>query len=182
MNYQIFENAVNALTTWRMHNSQPNYEFPDIRIPDFQKLCAAHSLTAQDFGKAIVCLCCWREMRSELYTGMIAVANVINNRAKKGWYGGDPYTNTIEKNQFSSMTVPSDPQLDKYPDGNDVEFGKLLDKIDALYDGQLIDRTDGALYYAVLADSTSSWFLKNIADNPTEHPRTAQIGQTIFFE
>lgn len=181
MNFQVFSSAISALKNWRLANEKNSWEFPDSRDPSFQKFLTDENLTAQDFEKGIVCLCCWREMRSQLYAGMMAVACVINNRAKKGWFHGNQYSNTVAKNQFSSMTVPGDPQLEKYPAEDDTEFNKLLAAIDLLYEGEVLDRTDGALYYAVLADSTSGWFFREIVNRPEEHPRLAEIGRTSFF-
>jgi|SRR5882762_8468305 len=181
MNFETFQKSVNALKSWRLAADQPSHHFPDSRDPEFQKHLVEHAVTSQDYEISIVCLCCWREMRSQLYAGMIAVAHVINNRSKKGWHHGNQYMNVIAVNQFSSMSVPSDLQLNKYPLENDVEFGKLLENIQDLFDNNLIDKTDGSLYYAVLQDSTSGWFFKNIVNNP-EHPRLATIGRTTFFQ
>lgn len=181
MTFEVFSNAISALKNWRLANEKNSWEFPDSRDPAFQKYLTDENLTAQDFEKGIVCLCCWREDREDLSPGMCAIGQVINNRAKKGWFHGNQYSNVIAKNQFSSISVPGDPQLEKYPAENDVEFGKVLSQIDDLFEGELLDRTDGALYYADIRYVTSGWFDREIIQNPSEHPRTAVIGRTTFF-
>lgn len=182
MTFDVFQKSVDALHKWRQVVGQENYHFPDSRDPSFQKYLASEGANAQDYEKAIVCLCCWRENREDLYTGMMAIAQVINNRARKGWHHGNAYQNVIEKNQFSSMSVPDDKQLNLYPEDKDVEFGKLLTNIDSLYENELIDRTDGSLYYAnLMYIDHGGWFERNISHNP-EHPRLATIGRTTFFQ
>lgn len=182
MDYPTFKNAINALEVWRIQTNQKDFHFPDSRDPAFQKISQNENITAQDFEKAIVCLCGWREDREELSTGMLAIVSVITNRSKAGWFGGNQYSNVVAKDQFSSMTIPDDPQLNKYPQEDDVEFGKVLANIDRVYDGTIQDRTNGALYYANLKYVTSGWFLDNIVRNVKEHPVCASIGRTTFFK
>jgi hypothetical protein len=140
---------------------------------------------SQDYEKGIVALTCWREMRGELAPGMISVAQVLYNRAKAGWHNSSMYENAIATNQFSSMTIKGDANTVQFPDSREPEFVKLLQFVDGLYSegGAFpVDLTNGALYYAVLADSTSTWFFNNIASRPDIHPRTAVIGKTTFFK
>lgn len=134
-----------------------------------------------EFEKAVVALACWREMCSEGVNGMISVAFVLRNRAKAGWYHGSIYENAIALNQISSISVLGDPNTIKFPDIRDPDFQTLLHKLDAIYDDAADLITNGAKYYAVLKDSTSGWFFKNIVNKPAEHPRVAQIGKTTFF-
>lgn len=181
MDFPIYQNSISVLKNWRTDTNQANYQFPDSRNPDFQKYLLAGKVTAQVFEQAIVALCCWREDREDLYPGMIAVGQVINNRAKAGWFHGNAYQNVVAENQFSSMTVPTDPQLNDYPLNSETEFLKLLANMDNLFENELIDKTDGALYYADLSAVSSGWFRNEILNNPGEHPRLAIIGRTTFF-
>lgn len=136
-----------------------------------------------DFEKAIVALACWREMRGEGVNGMLSVAFVLRNRAKAGWFHGSIYENVIAHNQFSSMTVEGDHNTDEFPDTREPQFQTLLQLLDEVFDDSRIDNlTNGALYYAVIQDSTSGWFKHNILDKPDEHPRVAQLGKTTFFK
>jgi len=182
MNFETFQKSVNALKAWRLAADQPSHHFPDSRDPEFHKHLVEQAVTSQDYEISIVCLCCWRENREDLYAGEMAIAHVINNRAKRGWNHGNQYMNVTAKNQFSSMVIPGDLQLDKYPLENDVEFGKLLENIDDLYRGELIDRTDGAVYYANLKYiQPGGWFARNIISNSAKFPRLAVIGRTTYF-
>jgi len=137
----------------------------------------------QEFEKAIVALACWREMRGEGTNGMISVAQVLHNRAKAGWHQSSMYENAIALNQLSSMSIKGDPNTVRFPDSREPEFNKFLQFLDNFYgENPPVDTTNGALYYAVLADSTSGWFFENIANKPDLHPRCAVIGRTTFFK
>jgi hypothetical protein len=146
-------------------------------------------MIGEDFEKAIVALECWREMRSDGVNGMLSVAFVLRNRAKAGWFHGSIYDNAIAKNQFSSMTVKGDPNTVRFPDDpvhpdtREPQFQAFLQLIDGVFDDSKLDYiTSGALYYAVVSDSTSVWFVTNILSDPINHPRVAQMGQTTFFK
>jgi len=182
MDYQTFKKSVEALKAWRVSASQPSHHYPDSRDPEFQKHLVEQAVTSQDYEISVVCLCCWRENREDLYAGEMAIAHVINNRAKRGWNHGNQYMNVTAKNQFSSMVIPGDPQLDKYPLENDVEFEKLLENISDLESGNLIDKTDGSVYYGNLRYiQKGGWFERTILPNPAKFPRLATIGRTTYF-
>lgn len=181
MDFPTYQFAINALKAWRTNTEHYDYQFPDSRDPVFQKYLIDEKSTPQLFEQAVVALCCWREDREDLYPGMIAIGQVINNRAKAGWHHGNLYSNVIAEDQFSSMTFPHDLQLDKYPLESELEYEKLLANLDNLYENELIDKTDGALYYADLRYVTSGWFLREIIQNSQEHERLAVIGRTTFF-
>jgi hypothetical protein len=139
-------------------------------------------MIGEDFEKAIVALACWREMRSEGVNGMLAVALVLRNRAKKGWYHGSLYENAIALNQLSSMSVRGDVNTVHFPDTREPQFQTLLQLLSEVFDDSRVDNlTNGALYFAVVNNSNSVWFRNNILDHPDIHPRVAQLGQTTFF-
>lgn len=182
MDFPTYQSAINALKAWRIATEHHDYQFPDSRDPAFQKYLTDANSTPQLFEQAVVCLCGWREEREDLYPGMCAVLQVINNRAKAGWHHGNQYENVIAENQFSSMTIPNDPQLDKYPLEIELEFEKLLANVENVYENEIIDKTDGALYYANLAAiEPGGWFAREIVQSP-EHPRLSVIGRTTFFK
>ncbi len=140
-----------------------------------------------EFEKAIVALTCLREMRGEGMNAMIAVAFVLRNRAKAGWHRSSPYLNAVAPLQFSSISVKGDPNTIWFPpEPNDPEFVQLLQLMDEIFDpdNPRVDNiTGGAKYYWVEANSTpGGWFATHIANNETEHPRTAVIGRTVFYK
>lgn len=132
-------------------------------------------------------LCVWKESRGEGQEGMEAVAYVILNRAK-AWYS---HTNervhaaVYAKNQFTSMSVPSDPEFSLTPHPSDPQYAfcdTLCTSLLANADNSLMnDPTHGALYYANLAESTSGWFFDNVVRSPA-HPLLATIGKQNFFK
>ena len=167
MDFATFQKSVDSLVAWRAAKGEPAHVFPDSRDPEFQP-----SVTSQEFEQAIVCLAAWRENREGLYAGMIAIVHVINNRAKRGWYEGNLYFNVTHNTWLSSMIDPENGQLAEYPEENDREFSKLLGYVEDLYEGTLLDRTDGSLYYLKSTQDTTGYSL---------YPRLATIGQMVFY-
>lgn len=144
-------------------------------------------MIAEDFAKAMVCLTAFREERSNGLVGQQAVLNVIYNRTKHPEFGfsNNIYHNITVKNQFSSMTVVGDTQTVVYPDLANQDFVKLMQYVDLLFDGKVIDRlTNGALYYADLGSpgfDEHGWFANTILASPERFPRVAKVGSTDYF-
>jgi N-acetylmuramoyl-L-alanine amidase len=130
----------------------------------------------------------WRESRGEGNLGMQAVASVIVNRAS-AWYemsSTDPIHATIfQKNQFTSMSVPSDPEFRLQPELDDPQYAFAVSICEATINGRNPDPTKGALYYANLAEATSGWFSRVISGpdgkGTPEHPLCAVIGKQSFY-
>ena len=111
----------------------------------------------------------WGEAWVVGYDGMAAVANVINNRVRRGGWWGATYKDVILKPyQFSIWNART---TDKY--ANDPAFVSALDKIEgvttatpsfaeavriatAAYDGTLTDNTGGATHYK-RSDVSAAW-------------------------
>jgi hypothetical protein len=136
-------------------------------------------------------LCAWKEARGEGTPGMLAVMHVIYNRAL-AWYGGAHTDVTADnecvhhavyaKNQFTSMSVPSDPEFNLRPGEADASFEFCQQMAPRVLAGSDADITNGALYYANLHHVTSGWFIDTIVNDPANHPRTAEIGRQTFFQ
>ena len=105
-------------------------------------------------------LCAWRENRGGGHTGMQSVLNVLQNRAKRD--GTSIAFEALKKWQFSSMTAPGDPQLDRGPntlEAVDIATWQLAYELamEAI-EGNLEDITDGAVnYYAESMSPPPSW-------------------------
>jgi hypothetical protein len=79
--------------------------------------------------------------------------------------------------------VLGDTQTIVWPDTRDPLFNKLLQRVDAIFDGTMPDVTAGAHYYAAINSITpGGWFQKNIIDNASEHPLTAVAGGHHFYK
>jgi N-acetylmuramoyl-L-alanine amidase len=133
-------------------------------------------------------LCVWKESRGEGAAGMSAVANVIKNRAN-AWERKvtSPLHNVIyQKNQFTSMSVSSDPEFNLEPKPGDPQYATALSLCTAILTDKLADNTDGALYYGYLKECTSGWFSKTISGpdgkGTPEHPLVAIIGRQSFYK
>jgi spore germination cell wall hydrolase CwlJ-like protein len=129
--------------------------------------------------------CVYKEARGEGLEGMEAVAHVIVNRTK-AWK--QTLTKTIlGKNQFSCMSVPSDPQFGKPCPAKDDPQGKLWAAAQEMVErilGEMPppDPTGGALYYANLKTmDKGGWFERNIVRKPDLHPVTVKVKNHTFF-
>jgi N-acetylmuramoyl-L-alanine amidase len=130
-------------------------------------------MTPAEYSKFLLALVIYREARGEGEVGMIAVAHVIANRC---FTWGKSYHDVIlGQNQFSSMSVPNDPELHVWPALGDPVF----DIAEAAYSGFSKDPTGGALYYANESVVTSGWYQRNVMDNP-EHPVLVVLGRHTF--
>ena len=134
---------------------------------------------ARAYEAVMLALVMWREARGEGRDGQRAVGHVVRNRAKAGW--GSVVECIVKKNQFTSMSVPGDGQLTKWPTLSDGRFREALEDAQRILDGSDGDLTGGALYYANLEVATSGWFFEHIVGDPVGHPVTATIGRHTFF-
>lgn len=129
-------------------------------------------------------LCVWKEARGDGQLGMEAVANVINNRAKT-WYSHSEnpiHAAVYAKNQFTSMSVPHDPEFNLEPRPEDVSFILANQICKNVLGGSSVDLTDGACYYYNPKTATSKWFTDNIVNNPEVHPKLVVIGKQEFYK
>jgi len=126
-------------------------------------------------------LCAWKEARGEGADGCAAVLHVLKNRVGSPGFAHDLHSVIYGKNQFTSMSVPSDPEFNLQPSPNDLIFASCVTAAREIFGGDCPDPTRGAHYYANLKNVTSGWFFRNIVDNPAQHPVTAKIGRHTFF-
>lgn len=116
----------------------------------------------------------WGEARGEGAEGMVAVANVIQNRVKAGaWYGAT-YEEVCKKPKQFSCWNTNDPNYNKIlnvteADG-DFEIAMMIAR--AVVDGDLKDITNGATHYHARS-IYPSW--------ASSLKQTAQIGNHIFY-
>jgi spore germination cell wall hydrolase CwlJ-like protein len=129
-------------------------------------------------------LCAWKEARGEGTPGMLAVMHVIYNRAVIWLKGSDEAVHTCvyAKNQFTSMSVPTDPEFNLLPGEADASYEFCQQMAPRILAGSDPDITGGALYYANLSNVTSGWFIDSIVNDPAQHPQTAVIGRQTFFK
>jgi spore germination cell wall hydrolase CwlJ-like protein len=136
-----------------------------------------------DLDVSTVGLCVWKEARGEGQLGMKAVLDVIVNRAK-GW-GKTLHDVVYQKNQFTSMSVPSDPEFNLEPAAGDEQYQFCLDTTRQTLETGMGDITFGSLYYANLKNVTSGWFVDNISGpdchGTASHPFKTKIGSQSFF-
>lgn len=116
----------------------------------------------------------WGEARGEGYNGMLAVANVINNRAKLGgWWGTNIVSVALAKYQFSAWNL-NDTNLDKLlsVDISNPQFKTAVEIASGVINGELDDNTNGATHYHTMAVNPK-W------KNPDKE--VARIGGHIFY-
>lgn len=116
----------------------------------------------------------WGEARGEGYDGMVAVANVIMNRVRRGgWWGNTPREVCQKPWQFSAWN-PTDPNLIKLlnVDAGDPQFAQALEIAAQAVAWQLPDITNGATNYKV-----RGWY----ASWASAMTLVAEIGRHEFY-
>lgn len=100
----------------------------------------------------------WGEARSQGATGMHAVCNVIQNRARNpGWWGHDLRSVCLSPWQFSCWNA-NDPQAAKMRGPiNDDAFTTATELAERAVANMLADLTDGADHYYSEAIKPPSW-------------------------
>lgn len=130
-------------------------------------------------------LCIWKEARGEGPLGMRAVAHVIKNRVGAIGFPKNLHDVIYQKNAFTSMSVPSDPEFNLIPPPGDPQFGCCLTLCSLVLSGGDEDLTDNAHYYENAATATSGWFGRVIAGpdglGTPNHQFTGQIGKQKFY-
>jgi spore germination cell wall hydrolase CwlJ-like protein len=126
-------------------------------------------------------LVAWKEARGEGLQGCRAVMHVIANRVGHIGFAHTLHDCIYGKNQFTSMSVPSDPEFNLEPKEGDAIFIECVTLADDVLSGTDPDNTCGAHFYANLHTMTSGWFELHIVGDPVNHPKTAVIGHHTFF-
>lgn len=130
--------------------------------------------------KESMALCAWREARGQGPMGMRAVMWVIKNRVGAPGFASTMHDVIYGKNQFTSMSVPSDSQFHLEPSGASWDEAQTLAA--QVIEGLLLDPTFGARYYANLRSmDQEGWFQRNIVAHPEVHRHTTAIGQHDFY-
>jgi Cell Wall Hydrolase len=129
----------------------------------------------------LLATCAWKEARGEGAHGCRAVMHDIANRAK-AWNQTIAHV-ILGPNQFTSMSVPSDPEFNLLPPDNDPIYQACLVEAAGVMDGSDPDETNGALYYANLKNiDQNGWFARHIVNDAQRHPVLAIIGSQTFFK
>jgi N-acetylmuramoyl-L-alanine amidase len=126
-------------------------------------------------------LVAWKEARGEGDAGMDAVMHVIVNRAGHPGFAAKLHDCIYGKNQFTSMSVPSDPEFNLQPKDGDPQFAFCMANAQGFQQDGLADPTQGAHFYADLTYVTSGWFVNHIVNDPANHPHTVKIGRHDFY-
>ena len=140
-----------------------------------------HRMNWTDYAIFMMALTLWREARGDGEDGMRAVGHVIANRRNASFHR-DWVAVITARNQFTSMSVHSDPETVLWPVTGDAVFAIAMRLAADIIEGTDPDNTLGAQYYANLATMDRyGWFKQNILDEPEVHPQTAVIGKQTFF-
>jgi hypothetical protein len=128
-------------------------------------------------------LCAWKEARGDGDGAMQAVMHVIFNRVGVPGFSHTIHDVIYGKNQFSSMSISTDPEYNLKPLDGDPQYAYCMGIANAIQSDP--DVTNGAHYYENEATATSGWFGRVIAGpNGTGtplHPLVASIGHQVFF-
>lgn len=127
----------------------------------------------------------WKEARGEGLEGVRAVMHVANNRVGSSGFPHTLYGVIYGKNQFSSMSIQTDPQYHLSPPFGDGLWSACCRLSQAILAKQDADITLGARYYANIATATSGWFFTHISGpdglGVGEHKLIVKIGKHNFY-
>ncbi len=135
---------------------------------------------AQDINN--LALVAYKEARGEGFTGCQAVMHVIINRVGFPGFAYTLHDVIYGKNQFTSMSVASDPEFNLVPNQGDGVYNSCLELAKVILNGNDPDVTNGAHYYANLKYTTSGWFFNHVVNDSVNHPQVAVIGHHTFFK
>ena len=140
--------------------------------------------TPSDYENTSLCL--WKEARGEGIAGMTAVGCVIRNRVVK--HGLSYHDVVYAREQFTSMSVPSDPEYNLEPSGPVWPEAESI--ASGVIDGTTADVTGGATLYWNPAGIESTHTFKLPSGQVVKFPATwnpavvrfsTQIGHHIFL-
>ncbi len=150
-------------------------------------------MTGTDFIAAHLARIAWMDGFHEGLSGMLAVAFVVRNRVRQGWYGGS-WTDVMSHHQEWAATLTlSDPYF--LPDIRVYSINALLQEVSGIVlgtreDNITIKRDEYstfragsqplALYYGHTDKIDNPWFLENIARND-QHKRVATMATLTFW-
>lgn len=124
----------------------------------------------------------WKEARGQGGYGLQAVMCVACNRVGTPGFPKTLHDVIFEKNAFSSMSRPADPQFNLEPQPDDLTWRGAVTIAGQILAGVLADPTKGAKYYANLKNvDPHGWFARNIVARPDIHPETAVILDHTFY-
>lgn len=149
-------------------------------------------MTYDDNDVQSLALVAWKEARGEHSAcaaqgldpnaGMQAVMNICVNRVGTPGFAHTIHDVIYGKNQFTSMSVPSDPEFNLQPPDGDQQYSWCLTMAPSILEGSAADITSGAHYYANLKYASSGWFFDHIVQDAANHPQTTVIGHQTFFK
>jgi spore germination cell wall hydrolase CwlJ-like protein len=125
-------------------------------------------------------LVAWKEARGEGITGCIYVMHVVCNRVGFPGFATTLHNVIYGKNQFTSMSVPMDPEFNLQPGPTDPTWLDCLSIAPEISDNWADDPTHGAHYYANERNiQTNGWYARNIIGSAA-HPITVIYGNHTF--
>lgn len=135
-------------------------------------------------------LCAWKEAREDGSTGMHAVLHCLKNRVESRGLGFASNLHDViyGKNQFTSMSVPNDPEFNLDPcdarisKEDHILYCAALDLSHLVFLTDDADPTGGAHYYENPKTATSGWFARVIVADTVNHPKTVQILHHTFYK
>lgn len=114
------------------------------------------------------------------HDSMLAIACVLRNRVRKGWFGG----NWIAVLEHAGDTASQPITFPASYDLTSKTFIRVLQEIDDIFLGVYVDTfTDGGLYYwdSQKPAPPKPWFVEKILNDGPNHPRKAQVGTIYIF-
>ena len=141
-------------------------------------------MTPENFVKAQVAAFVYAEA-AHLggYDAMLAVACVLQNRVKRGWFGGEWLKVIANASDTTALEGGPLRKVETFT----PEFRRLLQEIDDIFLGTFADTfTAGGLYYMDFCytehgQTVRPWFQEKILRDQENHHRIAQVSMLQIF-
>lgn len=142
-------------------------------------------MTLDDADRYSLRLVGWKEARGDGIGAVFAVMQVVLNRVGQTGFAATLHDVIFGKNQFTSMSVPTDPEFNLAPPAADpvwVATAYVADNISGAD-----DPTGGALYYQnPRTAQAGGWFERHISgpapwNGLPGHPLLVTIGHHYFY-
>lgn len=120
-------------------------------------------------------LTAWREASGESMEARTGVIFSILNRVQKPkWWGYDVLSVVKQKEQYTGLTHPGDPNLTRWPSSDEKSWRECLKVAKLAFDGEIINPVPGADSYHDISIDPPYWA------RPEMFVR--QIGQLKFYD
>ena len=134
-------------------------------------------LRQDDVVRTLVVLECWRQGKDFGSSQVpLMIMGCLANRVRLGWSNWFETLKNIPK--YSALL--KQPNRDIFPDLWEPNFIRLLQSVEGVMEGSMIDPACGGVFWADLRHIDNPWFLAKVLNDPLRSPCANLNSFTIF--